>query len=230
MNKKKRNILVAVLGLMVIAILVLVIVAAVNFDRKDEPNKQDSIFNLSVDELYVRELLDGCTIDEIIEDPEWEANMVDATENYVMVEADKFDFSKEIGVEDGYTNIYFDTETREIELLQHNYVTYTNMLDPKAELENLVGNVQGNITGLLGNPSQSFMLMNTSGEFIDYDGLSVDEMIEKLLEGGHVMYVMYESNGLRYEMNIMYSDNTIYSIVWVFDESDACGDDCEHEH
>ena len=60
--------------------------------------------------------------------------------------------------------------------------------------------------------------------------LSVDEMIEKLLEGGHVMYVMYENNGLRYEMNIMYSDDTIYLIVWVFDESAACGDDCEHEH
>lgn len=228
MRNKKTIAVIAII--LVVVMTAGVILAVVLKPSEGNPNEDIGASKLAVDELYVRELLDGCTIDEIIEDPEWEANMVDATENYVMVEADKFDFSKEIGVEDGYTNIYFDTETREIELLQHNYVTYTNKLDPKAELENLVGNVQGNITGLLGNPSQSFMLMNTSGEFIDYDGLSVDEMIEKLLEGGHVMYVMYENNGLRYEMNIMYSDDTIYSIVWVFDESDACGDDCEHEH
>ncbi|MBQ7826850.1 MAG: hypothetical protein IJ386_01130, partial [Clostridia bacterium] len=130
--------------------------------------------------------------------------------------------------EDGYTNIYFDTETRVIDMLQHNYVTYTNDLDPKKELQDLIGNVQGDITKELGNPSQSFMLMNTSGEMKDYDGLSVDEMIDKLLEGGHVMYVMYESNGLRYEMNVMFSDDTIYSIVWIYDDSHLHGDDCEH--
>lgn len=200
--------------------------------RPSEPSSEENNgnSNLAADELYVRELLDGCTVDEIIDDPEWEANLVDATESYVMVDADKFDFSKAIGVEDGYTNIYFNSESREIELLQHNYVTYTNDMDPKTELENLIGNVQGNITDLLGNPSQSFMLMKTSGEFVDYDGLSIDEMIDKLLEGGHVMYVMYENNGLRYEMNIMYSDDTLYSMVWIFDESFACGEDCEHEH
>lgn len=222
--------LVDILAILVVLTLVVVAIIAVGQHHFAPTETPVGINELRRDELYVRELLDGCTVDEIIEDPDWKANLVDATENYVMVEADKFDFSKEIGVEDGYTNIYFDSETREIELLQHNYVTYTNEIDPKAELENLVGNVQGNITGLLGNPSQSFMLMNTSGEFVDYDGLSVDEMMEKLLEGGHVMYVMYENNGLRYEMNIMYSDDTIYLIVWVFDESDACGDDCEHEH
>ena len=184
--------------------------------------------HLKVDELYVRELLDGTSVDDIIDDPDWEANVVDATVNYIMVDADKFDFSKKIGVEDGYTNVYFDTETRVIDMLQHNYVTYTNDLDPKKELQDLIGNVQGDITKELGNPSQSFMLMNTSGEMKDYDGLSVDEMIDKLLEGGHVMYVMYESNGLRYEMNIMFSDDTIYSIVWIYDDSHLHGDDCEH--
>ena len=181
-----------------------------------------------MDELYVRELLDGTSVDDIIDDPDWEANVVDATVNYIMVDANKFDFTKKIGVEDGYTNIYFDTETRVIDMLQHNYVTYTNDLDPKKELQDLIGNVQGDITKELGNPSQSFMLMNTSGEMKDYDGLSVDEMIDKLLEGGHVMYVMYESNGLRYEMNIMFSDDTIYSIVWIYDDSHLHGDDCEH--
>ena len=53
-------------------------------------------------------------------------------------------------------------------------------------------------------------------------------MIEKVLEGGHVMYVMYECNGLRYEMNIMFSDDTVYSIVWIYNEISVCGDDCEH--
>lgn len=183
---------------------------------------------LKVDELYVRELLDGTSVDDIIDDPEWEANVVDATVNYVMVDADKFDFSKKVGVENGYTNIYFNTESREVDMLQHNYVTYTNDLDPKKELQDLIGNVQGDITKELGNPSVSFMLMNTSGEMKDYEGLSLDEMINKLLEGGHVMYVMYESNGLRYEMNIMFSDDTIYSIVWIYDDSHLHGDDCEH--
>ena len=46
-------------------------------------------------------------------------------------------------------------------MLQHNYVTYTNELDPQKELQDLIGNVQTDITGELGNPSQSFMLMNT---------------------------------------------------------------------
>ena len=113
-------------------------------------------------------------------------------------------------------------------MLQHNYVTYTNELDPKKELQDLVGNVQGEVTALLGNPSCSFMLMNTSGEMQDYEGLTIDEMIDKLLEGGHVMYVMYEDNGLRYEMNIMFSDDTIYSVVWIYDDAHLYGDDCEH--
>ena len=42
------------------------------------------------------------------------------------------------------------------------------------------------------------------------------------------MYVMYEDNGLRYEMNIMFSDDTIYSVVWIYDDAHLYGDDCEH--
>lgn len=41
-------------------------------------------------------------------------------------------------------------------------------------------------------------------------------------------FIMYESNGLRYEMNIMFSDDTIYSIVWIYDDSHLHGDDCNH--
>lgn len=225
--KKKR--LLAIIAIVLVVVTVLGIVLGVVLkpsspsDEKDPDND-----HLVVDELFVRDILGGTKVDDIIDDPEWEANVVDSTENYIMVDADKFDFSKKIGVEDGYTNIYFNSENREIEMLQHNYVTYTNDLDPKKELQSLVGNVQGEVTALLGNPSCSFMLMNTSGEMKDYDGLSIDEMIDKLIEGGHVMYVMYEDNGLRYEMNIMFSDDTIYSIVWIYDDAHLHGDDCEH--
>lgn len=226
--RKKR--IIAAVAIVLAVVTVAGIVLGVVSKRPGKKGSDDDTdhTHLKVDELYVRELLDGTSIDDIIDDPDWEANVVDATVNYIMVDANKFDFSKKIGVEDGYTNIYFDTETRVIDMLQHNYVTYTNDLDPKKELQDLIGNVQGDITKELGNPSQSFMLMNTSGEMKDYDGLSVDEMIDKLLEGGHVMYVMYESNGLRYEMNVMFSDDTIYSIVWIYDDSHLHGDDCEH--
>lgn len=225
--KKKR--LLAIIAIVLVVVTVLGIVLGVVLKPSSPSDEKDPDNNhLVVDELFVRDILGGTRVDDIIDDPEWEANMVDSTENYIMVDADKFDFSKKIGVEDGYTNIYFNSENREIEMLQHNYVTYTNDLDPKKELQSLVGNVQGEVTALLGNPSCSFMLMNTSGEMKDYDGLSIDEMIDKLIEGGHVMYVMYEDNGLRYEMNIMFSDDTIYSIVWIYDDAHLHGDDCEH--
>jgi len=226
--KRKRIIAVIAIVLAVVTVAGIVLGVVSRHPGKECGDDDTDHTHLKVDELYVRELLDGTSVDDIIDDPDWEANVVDTTVNYIMVDADKFDFSKKIGVEDGYTNIYFNTESREVEMLQHNYVTYTNDMDPKKELQDLIGNVQGDITKELGNPSVSFMLMNTSGETKDYDGLSIDEMIDKLLEGGHVMYVMYESNGLRYEMNIMFSDDTIYSIVWIYDDSHLHGDDCEH--
>lgn len=226
MRKKRLLAIISiVLVVVTVASIVLGIVLKPAPDSGEDPGHNHS--NLTVDEIYVRDILNGTKVDDIIDDPEWEANVMDATENYIMVDADKFDFSKKIGVEDGYTNIYYNAESREVEMLQHNYVTYTNDLDPKMELQNLIGNVQGEVTDLLGNPSCSFMLMNTSGEMQDYEGLSIDEMIDKLLEGGHVMYVMYEDNGLRYEMNIMFSDDTIYSIVWIYDDANLHGDDSE---
>ena len=228
MSKKKRILIITIAAVLTVITVGSVLLATLLRSPENKPKETSDNIELTVDELFVKELLDGSNIDDLVGDPDWKENVVDSTENYVMVDADKFDFSKEIGIEDGYTNIYFSEESREIELLQHNYVTYTNDLDPKQEIETLVGNVQGNITALLGNPSEAFMLMNTSGEFIDYDGLSIDEMIEKVLEGGHVMYVMYECNGLRYEMNIMFSDDTVYSIVWIYNEISVCGDDCEH--
>lgn len=225
---RKKRLLAIISILLVIATVAGVVLSLVLRPNKPEEDMGDEYIQLSVDELYVRDILDGTKVDDIIDDPEWEASIADATEDYIMVDADKFDFSKKIGVEDGYTNIYFNADSREVEMLQHNYVTYTNDLDPRKELQNLIGNVQGEVTSLLGNPSCSFMLMNTSGEMQDYDGLTIDEMIDKVLEGGHVMYVMYEDNGLRYEMNIMFSDDTIYSIVWVYDDAHLYGDDSEH--
>ena len=225
---RKRRCIAIIAIVLVFATLAGIVLGVIFRPGQSNNGENDHNIHLAVDEVSVRKILDGTKIDDIIDDPEWEANVVDSTEDYVMVDADKFDFSKKIGVEDGYTNIYFNTESREVEMLQHNYVTYTNDLDPKRELQDLIGNVQGDITKELGNPSVSFMLMNTSGEMKDYDGLSIDEMIDKLLEGGHVMYVMYESNGLRYEMNIMFSDDTIYSIVWIYDDSHLHGDDCKH--
>lgn len=225
---RKKRLLAIISILLVIATVAGVVLGLVLRPNKPEEDKGDEYIQLSVDELYVRDILDGTKVDDIIDDPEWEASIADATEDYIMVDADKFDFSKKIGVEDGYTNMYFNADSREVEMLQHNYVTYTNDLDPRKELQNLIGNVQGEVTSLLGNPSCSFMLMNTSGEMQDYDGLTIDEMIDKVLEGGHVMYVMYEDNGLRYEMNIMFSDDTIYSIVWVYDDAHLYGDDSEH--
>ena len=225
---RKKRLLAIIAIVLIVAIAMGIALGVVFKPNNSNGGKEPDHNHIAVDELFVRDILDGTKVDDIIDDPEWEANVVDSTENYIMVDADKFDFSKKIGVEDGYTNIYFNSDSREVEMLQHNYVTYTNELDPKKELQNLVGNVQGEVTALLGNPSCSFMLMNTSGEMKDYDGLSIDEMIDKLLEGGHVMYVMYENNGLRYEMNIMFSDDTIYSVVWIYDDSHLHGDDCEH--
>ena len=171
--RKKR-----LLGIIAI-LLVVVTVAGIVLSLVLKPNKPGSdnepdLNQLAVDELYVRDILGGTKVDDIIDDPDWEASLADATEDYITVGADKFDFSKKIGVEDGYTNIYFNADSREIEMLQHNYVTYTNELDPKKELQDLVGNVQGEVTALLGNPSCSFMLMNTSGEMQDYEGLTID--------------------------------------------------------
>ena len=50
--------------------------------------------------------------------------------------------------------------------------------------------------------------------------MTLDEMIAKTLESKYAMYALYECDGLRYELNIMFSDDTAYTTVWVYDESD----------
>ncbi len=222
MSTKKRIAYIAVL--LVLASLVGTV--SVTFISKDRDGKSND-----GDEKYVRRILDGYTVDRVIDDLFLDGKLLESTENYIMIDAMEFDFTKEAGISNGTTYLYYDEDSREVERIVHNYVIYTNDSDPKIELENTVGNVQGNITKLLGNPSQPFVLMNTSGEFEDYSTLSVDEMIAKLIEGQTVMYTMYENNGLRYELNLMFSDNTIYMMVWIYDEDDVCADEnYEHIH
>ncbi len=223
MTKKKRRCLIALLLVLMILISTLLTVF-IPIGRSDGSSKNG-------DEKYVRRILDGYTVDKVIDDLSLDGKLIESSENYIMIDAMEFDFTKQAGIADGTTYLYFNKESREIECVMHSYVSYTNNSDPKTELENTIGNIQGNITKLLGNPSQPFVLMNTSGEFEDYSGMSIDEMIAKLIEGQTVMYTMYESNGLRYELNLMYSDNTIYMMVWVYDESSVCTDEnCEHNH
>lgn len=222
----KKKWMIVIIAIILVAATVAGILAAVLMPGSEVSDASDT-----KGELYVKELLDGCLIDEIVDDPDWQEDMIDATEDYVMVDAMRFDFSKQIGVKDGMSYLYYDHDSKEITMLMHNYVSYTNDLEPKHELEDLVGNVQNKISALLGNPSQPFMLMNTSSEFEDYSDLSVDNMIDKLIEGNTAMYTMYECNGLRYEMNIMFSDNTIYTMVWVTNEqADIAVEDTGHTH
>lgn len=215
--KKKRIIIIFVAVFLMVSLIASVILGI--FMSGDEFNKEDD--GIAFDELYVRDVLENKTADDIIIDPQWEENLADSTEDYIMVSADKFDLTKEMGVGGGYSMLHFDSKTKDIEMIQHSYVTHTEEKEPKVVIEELVANIQTSITGLLGNPQRKFMLMNSSGEFKDYDGLSVEEMIDSILKHDTVMYAMFECNGIRYELNIMYSDETVYTMVWIYEESVA---------
>ena len=208
--KKKKRIIAIVSVCLVVITLASVILGIFVTNKNGAAGNQSNAH----DEIYVREIFDK-KIDDIIEDPEWKDDLVSTTDTYVMVDSNKFDFANQLDVGDGYSYLYFDEESREVEMLVHNYVSYTNDKDPATEIQSVVAKVEGNLVGLLGNPSQPFMLLNTSGEFKDYEGLSIDEMIAKLIEGNTAMYTMFESDGMIYDMNIMFSDDTIYTTVWV---------------
>ncbi len=220
MKGKKK--LIAVIAAVIVLLLIAGTITGVVLMHRGESNDGDSSDNVK-DELFVMDLF-HTNIEDVIGDPEWEEDLVSTTENYVMVYSDKFDFAKQIGMSDGYSYLYFDESTREINMIVHNFVAYTNDKDSKAEVESVVSNIEGGITGLLGSASQPFMLMNTSGEFEDYGDLTLDQMIEKVIEGNTVMYTLFEANGLNYEMNIMFSDDTIYTMVWI-SESVEVGED-----
>lgn len=201
--------------IMIFALIIVLIIAAVFgfiylFPKSDKKTAKD--------ELFVKELLSGKSVDEVAGSPEWEKEKIDFTSEYLTVSADRFDFSREIEIEDGITYLYFTPEDRKINMLLHNYVLYTNGKDPKSEIENIVTKLQGNVAKAIGNPTQAFRLINTSGEFKDYGDISLQEMTEKVIEGKTAIYAMYENNGLRYEINIMFSDNTVYTMVWVYRE------------
>ncbi len=217
--KKKRIIAIVAIFLAVVMLATGLVFIFVN-DKNLAGNKTDE----ARDEFYVKELFDK-KINEVIDDPEWKEDLISTTDTYVMVDSKKFDFSNQIGVGDGYSYMYFNEESKEIEMLVHNYVSYTNGKEPAAELQSTVTKIEGNLVGLLGKPSEPFMLLNTSGEYEEYDGLSIDEMIAKLIEGGTAMYTMFESDGMIYEMNVMYSDETIYTTVWVSESSNEQGEE-----
>lgn len=213
----KKKIIISVAVFLIVSLIACVVLGI--FLSGDDSEKKDD--GIALDELYVRDVLENKTADDIINDPRWEENLADSTEDYIMVNADKFDLTKEMGVGGGYSMLHFDTKTRDIEMIQHSFVTHTDEKEPKVVVEELVANIQTNITGLLGSPQRKFMLMNSSGEFKDYDGLSVEEMIDSILKNDTVMYAMFECNGIRYELNIMYSDETVYTMVWIYEESAA---------
>lgn len=220
MKGKKK--LIAVIAAVLILLLIAGTVTGIVLTMREKNNDDGGTADVQ-NKLFVMDLF-HTNIEDVINDPEWEEELVSATENYVMVYSDKFDFAQQIGMSDGYSYLYFDEGTREINMIVHNFVAYTNDKDSKAEIESVVSNIEGGITGLLGLASQPFMLMNTSGAFEDYSDLTLDQMIEKVIEGNTVMYTLFEANGLNYEMNIMFSDDTIYTMVWI-SESVEVGED-----
>lgn len=225
MNKKKKILISIIAGVLALSIIIGGILAVV---LPSKPNGNATDDGTAFDELFVRDVLENLTVDDIINDPKWGENLADSTDNYIMVTADKFDYVEHTGMSGGYSMLYFNTETKDIEMIQHNLVSYVEDEEPKAAVEKVVSNVQGELTELLGNPERKFMLMNTSGEFQDYEGLTVDQMIDKLLVEETVMYAMFKSNGIKYEINIMYSDDTIYMMTWVYEEELV--EDSTHEH
>lgn len=226
MNKKKKILISIIAGVLAVATILGCILAVVVPSKPKDITSDDGT---AFDELFVRDVLENLTVDDIINDPKWGENLADSTDNYIMVTADKFDYVEHTGMNGGYSMLYFNTETKDIEMIQHSLVSYVEDEAPKTAVEKIVSNVQGEITELLGNPERKFMLMNTSGEFQDYEGLTVDQMIDKLLVEQTVMYAMFKSNGIKYEINIMYSDETIYMMTWVYEE-DLIEEDIAHEH
>lgn len=214
---KKRIIIISVAVFLILSLIACIVLGVLMSEDKTDKVYDETAF----DELYVKDVLENKTANDIVSDPKWEENLADSTEDYIMVNADKFALTEEMGVGGGYSMLHFDEKTKDIEMIQHSYVTYTDGNEAKTVIEELVANIQTNITGLLGNPQRKFMLMNSSGEFKDYEGLSVEEMIESILKNDTVMYTMFECNGIRYEMNIMYSDETVYTMVWIYEEKAA---------
>lgn len=224
--KKKKKIMFSIIAGVLTFTIVLGCVLAVVISSKPKDNTPDD--GIAFDELFVRDVLENLSVDDIINDPEWGENLADSTDDFVMVNADKFDYVSHTGMDGGYSMLFFNTETKDIEMIQHSLVSYVEDEEPKTAVEKIVSNVQGKITELLGNPERKLMLMNTSGEFEDYEGLTVDQMIDKLLVEETVMYAMYKSNGIKYEINIMYSDETIYMMTWVYEEDLI--EETTHEH
>ena len=103
--------------IMIFALIIVLIIAAVFgfiylFPKSDKKTAKD--------ELYVKELLSGKSVDEVADSPEWKKEKIDFTSEYLTVSADRFDFSREIEIEDGITYLYFTPEDRKINMLLFN--------------------------------------------------------------------------------------------------------------
>ena len=116
MKKKKKMMLSIIAGVLTFAI-VLGCVLAVVIPSKPKDNTPDD--GIAFDELFVRDVLENLSVDDIINDPEWGENLADSTDNFVMVNADKFDYVSHTGMNGGYSMLFFNTETRDIEMIQH---------------------------------------------------------------------------------------------------------------
>lgn len=222
--KKFNKKLIPIIAIVMAIVTVAGIILAAVLPRGNKPD-DGTAFN----ELFTKDVLENMKVDDIVSDPKWGENLADATDGYIMVDANKFEFQEKVGAGSGYSKLYYNEKSKDIEMIEHSYVTYTNEKDPKEEINKIIANIQCNISGLLGEPAKSFMLMNTSGEFVDYEGLTVDEMVDKVISQETVMYVMYQYNGLRYEFNIMFSDDTVYTMVWVYEQPVVNSEATEHE-
>lgn len=225
MEKKKKILISIISGALALLLVIGGIIAVIVPSNPKDKTPDDGI---AFDELFVRDVLENLTVDDIINDKQWGENLADSTDEYIMVDAKKFDYLEHTGMQGGYSMLYFNKETRDIEMIQHSLVSYVKDEEPKAAVEKVISSVQNEMTVLLGNPDIELMLMNTSGEFVDYDGLTVDQMIDKVLVDEVVIYGMFKLNGIKYEINVMYSDETIYMMTWVYEQEVTEG--TTHEH
>ena len=132
MKRKKKILISIVAGVLALATILGCILAVVVPSKPKDKTSDDGI---AFDELFVRDVLENLTVDDIINDPKWGENLADSTDNYIMVMADKFDYVEHTGMNGGYSMLYFNTNTKDIEMIQHSLVSYVEDEAPKTAVE-----------------------------------------------------------------------------------------------
>ena len=153
LNKK----LIPIIAIIMAVVTVAGIILAAVLPKGNTPD-DGTAFN----ELFTKDVLENMKVDDIVSDPKWGENLADATDGYIMVDANKFEFQEKVGAGNGYSKLYYNEKSKDIEMIEHSYVTYTNEKDPKEEINKIIANIQCDISGLLGEPAKSFMLMNSA--------------------------------------------------------------------